>query len=166
MLPEACEFLGIEPEYIKSGLEEFRGAKRRFDRLGKTETGVDVVDDYAHHPTEIKTTLETAKKMGYNNVWVAFQPHTYTRTAAFLEQFASALKTADRVMITDIYPAREKYDGTMHACDLARLIPGVVYMNDMDAMKRYILSNAKPGDLVITMGAGNICDLGYSLTQK
>lgn len=124
------------------------------------------MDDYAHHPTEIKTTLETAKKMGYNNVWVAFQPHTYTRTAAFLEQFASALKTADRVMITDIYPAREKYDGTMHACDLARLIPGVVYMNDMDAMKRYILSNAKPGDLVITMGAGNICDLGYSLTQK
>lgn len=162
----ACEFLGIEPEYIKSGLEEFKGAKRRFDRLGKTVTGVDVVDDYAHHPTEIKTTLETAKKMGYNNVWVAFQPHTYTRTAAFLEQFASALKTADRVMITDIYPAREKYDGTMHACDLARLIPGVVYMNDMDAMKRYILSNAKPGDLVITMGAGNICDLGYSLTQK
>ena len=76
------------------------------------------------------------------------------------------LKRLTEVMITDIYPAREKYDGTMHACDLARLIPGVVYMNDMDAMKRYILSNAKPGDLVITMGAGNICDLGYSLTQK
>ncbi len=104
--------------------------------------------------------------MGYNNVWVAFSaPHLYPYSCV-LEQFASALKTADRVMITDIYPAREKYDGTMHACDLARLIPGVVYMNDMDAMKRYILSNAKPGDLVITMGAGNICDLGYCLHKK
>lgn len=162
----ACDFLGIEPEYIKKGLEEFSGAKRRFDRLGKTKSGTDVVDDYAHHPTEIKTTIETAKKMGYNKVWVAFQPHTYTRTAAFLENFADALKTADCVMITDIYPAREKYDGTIHACDLAALIPGVVYMNDMQAMKKYILENAGPEDLVITMGAGNICELGYSLVNE
>lgn len=161
----ACEFLGIDAEYIKRGLEEFGGTKRRFDRLGKTETGVEVVDDYAHHPTEIRTTLETAKKMGYNRVWVAFQPHTYTRTAAFLEEFASALSVADKVMIADVYPAREKYDGTIHSCDLAALIHGSVYMNDMDAMKRYILANADPGDLVITMGAGNICNLGYALVS-
>ncbi len=162
----ACDFLKIEPEYIRQGLEEFRGAKRRFDKLGKTKTGVDVVDDYAHHPTEIKTTLETAKKMGYNNVWVVFQPHTYTRTAAFLNDFASALSIADRVMITDIYPAREKYDGTIHSCDLAILIPNAVYMNDMSAIERYLLKNTVPGDLIITMGAGNICSLGYSLTNK
>lgn len=162
----ACDFLGIEPEYIKIGLQEFSGAKRRFDRLGKTENGTDVVDDYAHHPTEIKTTIETAQRMGYNNVWVVFQPHTYTRTSAFLEKFADALKIADRVMIADIYPAREKYDGTIHSCDLAALIPGAVYMNDMKAMQRYILENANPNDLVITMGAGNICELGYDLVKN
>ena len=162
----ACDFLGIDTKYIKQGLESFDGTKRRFDRLGKTKNGTDVVDDYAHHPTEIKTTIETAKKMGYNNVWVAFQPHTYTRTAAFLENFAKALNIADRVMIADIYPAREKYDGTIHACDLAALIPGVVYMNDMNAMKKYILENAASDDLVITMGAGNICDLGYALVEE
>lgn len=162
----ACQFLGISPEYIKQGLEDFRGTKRRFDRLGKTETGVDVVDDYAHHPTEIKTTLETAKKMGYNNVWVAFQPHTYTRTKTFLEGFAQSLSIADKVLITDIYPAREKYDGTMHSCDLAALIKNAVYMNDIDAMKRYIMENAKTGDLIITMGAGDIFNLGYALVAS
>ncbi len=161
----ACDFLGIEPKYIKQGLEEFSGAKRRFDRLGKTCGGAEVVDDYAHHPTEIKTTIETAQKMGYNNVWVVFQPHTYTRTAAFLEKFANSLKIADRVMIADIYPAREKYDGTIHACDLAALIPGAVYMNDINAMEKYILANTKDGDLIITMGAGDICNLGYLLAN-
>lgn len=161
----ACDFLGIDPDAIGKGLAEFTGAKRRFDRLGKTETGAEVVDDYAHHPTEIRTTLETAKTMGYNRVWVAFQPHTYTRTAAFLNDFAAALSVADRVMITDVYPAREIYDGTVHACDLAALIPNSVYMNDMKAMKRYLLSNTAEGDIIITMGAGNICDLGYELVK-
>lgn len=159
----ACEFLGIDPKAIKQGLEEFGGTKRRFDKLGKTETGVEIVDDYAHHPTEIKTTLETAKKMGYSNVWVVFQPHTYTRTKAFLEDFSTSLSIADRTVIADIYPAREKYDGTIHSCDLAALIKGAVYMNDFNSIESYILENATAGDLVITMGAGNICDLGYSL---
>lgn len=161
----ACDFLGIAPEDIKKGLSEFGGTKRRFDRLGKTENGTEVVDDYAHHPTEIRTTLKTAKNMGYNKVWVCFQPHTYTRTAAFLKDFADALSIADRVMIADIYPAREKYDGTVHSCDLAALIPGAVYMNNFGAIKRYLLKNAEQDDLIITMGAGNICDLGYSLVK-
>lgn len=161
-----CDSLKIDKAAIKRGLESFGGTKRRFDKLGKTKNGTQIVDDYAHHPTEIETTIKTAKKMGYENVWVAFQPHTYTRTAAFLEDFAKALKHADKVMIADIYPAREKYDGTIHSCDLASLIPGCVYMNDLNAMKRYILENASPDDLVITMGAGNICDLGYSLVSE
>ena len=80
----------------------------------------------------------------YKNVWVAFQPHTYSRTEAFLENFAEALKLADKVMITDVYAAREKYNGRVHACDLAALIPGSVYMNDMKAMERYIRQNAQP----------------------
>lgn len=162
----ACDFLGIDPDHIKMGLEDFTGAKRRFDKLGMTSGGVEIVDDYAHHPTEIKTTLETTQKMGYNNVWVVFQPHTYTRTAAFLDDFANALKIADRVMITDVYTAREEYDGTIHACDLAALIPNSIYMNDMCSIEKYVLENAVDGDLVITMGAGDICDLGYSLVQK
>ena len=162
----ACDFLGIDPEYIKKGLEEFTGTHRRFEKLGKADCGSDVVDDYAHHPTEIRATLGAAKKMGYDKVWVVFQPHTYSRTAAFLDDFAAALGGADRVMIADIYPAREKYDGTVHSCDLARKIKGAVYMNDMRAIKRYLLENAGKNDLIITMGAGNICNLGYALTDS
>lgn len=161
----AADFFGIDPAAIKEGLEEFVGAKRRFEKLGSFN-GVDVVDDYAHHPTEIKKTIETAKKMPYKNVWVAFQPHTYSRTEAFLENFAEALKLADKVMITDVYAAREKYNGRVHACDLAALIPGSVYMNDMKAMERYIRQNAQPGDLVISMGAGSITELGHALVEK
>lgn len=161
----ACDFLGLDTKYIKEGLESFGGAKRRFDRLGKTQNKVDVVDDYAHHPTEIRTTLETAKNMGYSKVWVCFQPHTYSRTKAFLNDFAASLSVADRVIIADVYPAREKYDGTIHSCDLAALIPGSVYMNDFGAIKRYLTENASPDDLIITMGAGNICELGYSLVE-
>lgn len=162
----ACDFLGIEPEYIRKGLEEFTGTKRRFERLGKAASGADVVDDYAHHPTEIKATLKSAKSMGYKKVWVVFQPHTYSRTAAFLDEFAEALSHADRVMIADVYPAREKYDGTIHSCDLAIKIHGAVYMNDLGAIKRYLLENTGSGDLIITMGAGSICNLGYAMTDN
>ena len=162
----ACDFLEIEPKYIKEGLEAFTGTRRRFERLGKAACGADVIDDYAHHPTEIRATLTAAKKMGYENVWVVFQPHTYSRTAAFLDEFAEALSEADRVMIADIYPAREKYDGTIHSCDLAIKIKGAVYMNDMRAIERYLVENAGVRDLIITMGAGNICNLGYALTDS
>ncbi len=162
----ACDFLRIEAKYIKKGLEEFTGTHRRFEKLGKASCGSDVIDDYAHHPTEIRATLRAAQKMGYKNIWVVFQPHTYTRTAAFLDEFASALGEADKVMIADIYPAREKYDGTVHSCDLARKIKGAIYMNDLGAIGRYLSENAEAEDLIITMGAGNICDLGYALTEK
>ena len=82
-----------------------------------------------------------------------------------MENFAEALKLADKVMITDVYAAREKYNGRVHACDLAALIPGSVYMNDMKAMERYIRQNAQPGDLVISMGAGSITELGHALVD-
>lgn len=157
--------LGIDADAVKRGLETFGGTKRRFEHLGSFD-GVEVVDDYAHHPTEIKKTLEAAKKSGYNNIFCIFQPHTYSRTIAFLNDFAAALSIADNVIVADVYPAREKYDGKVHSCDLAALIKGSVYMNDFGAIERYVKEAAQSGDLVITMGAGDIFKVGKALTEK
>lgn len=160
----AARTLGIDAETAKRGLEAFGGTKRRFETLGKTY-GFTVIDDYAHHPTEIRSTLETAKSIADGNVWCIFQPHTYSRTKAFLGEFAEALSIADRTIIADVYPAREKYDGTIHSCDLASLIPDSVYINDLGAIVKYVAKNAKPGDMVITMGAGDIFKVGYELIK-
>ena len=161
----AAASLGIAPEAIAEGLGGFGGTKRRFEKIGEMD-GITVIDDYAHHPTEIRSTLETAKKLGAEKVWCIFQPHTYSRTKAFLDDFAEALKLADRVVLADVYPAREKYDGTIHSCDLAAKIPGCTYINDFDAIKRYVKQNAKPGELILCVGAGNINKVGYDLTSE
>lgn len=158
----AAYSLGISAEAIKSGLLNFHGTKRRFERIGEF-AGVEVMDDYAHHPTEIKSTLEAAKQLGKKRTWCIFQPHTYSRTKAFTDEFAKALSLADKVVVADIYPAREKYDGTIHSCDLAAKISGCTYMNSFPAIERYIKQNAEPGDLVITMGAGDIFKIGKNL---
>ena len=159
-----AETIGIAPEAVQKGLLEFKGTKRRFEKLGNMGT-ISVIDDYAHHPTEIKSTLEAAKKLKADRIWCVFQPHTYTRTKAFLDDFAEALKMADKIVLADIYPAREKYDGTIHSCDLAAKIEGCTYINDFEAIERYIKQNAKDGDLIITMGAGNINKVGKSLVD-
>ncbi|MBR5155717.1 MAG: UDP-N-acetylmuramate--L-alanine ligase [Clostridia bacterium] len=156
--------MGVDKEAIKRGLEAFGGTKRRFERLGEFG-GVQVIDDYAHHPTEIRSTLETAKTLTDKDVWCIFQPHTYSRTKAFLEDFREALSIADKVVLADVYPAREKYDGTIHSCDLALLMDNVVYMNDFDAIVRYVKANTKPGDMVITMGAGDVFKIGNELVK-
>ncbi len=161
----AIDFLGIDIAAATKGLEAFKGTERRFEHIGKVGD-IDVVDDYAHHPTEIRATLETAKKMQYKNVWTVFQPHTYTRTKALLDDFAEALKISDKVIIADVYPAREEYDGTIHSCDLALKIPNGVYINDFGAIERYLRKYAKDGDLIITMGAGDVWKIGYSMTGK
>lgn len=161
----AADFLGLSMDAVKRGLESFTGTKRRFEHLGKLN-GCEIVDDYAHHPTEIRTTLESAKKMGYQETWVVFQPHTYTRTASLLHEFAEVLPLADHVLIADIFPARETYDGTIHSCDLAALIPGSIYMSDMSAIARYLKEHIKSGDLLITMGAGNVNKIAYELLNE
>lgn len=158
----AAAYLGISPEAIAKGLSEFGGTKRRFEKIGEMG-GIPVIDDYAHHPTEIKSTLKTAKGLGYKRVWCIFQPHTYSRTKAFLEDFAEALSLADRVVLADVYPAREKYDGSIHSCDLAAKIPGCTYINDFSAIERFMRANAAPGDIILCMGAGNINKVGYNL---
>ncbi|MEE1013585.1 MAG: UDP-N-acetylmuramate--L-alanine ligase [Clostridia bacterium] len=160
----AAEFLGLPMEAVQQGLKEFSGTKRRFEHIGKVN-GCDIVDDYAHHPTEICATLTAAKSMDYNRIWTVFQPHTYSRTKSLLEDFAKVLPLSDRVLIADVYPAREKYDGTIHSCDLAAKIPGAVYMSDMNAIARYLKANVAPGDLLITMGAGDVNKIAYQLKE-
>ena len=161
----AAEFLGIGVNAIKAGLKEFGGTKRRFEKIG-TYNGCDVVDDYAHHPTEIRATLTSAKSMSYNKIWTVFQPHTYTRTKSLLDDFAEVLPLSDKVIIADVYPAREEYDGTIHSCDLAAKIPDSVYINNMDAIVRYLKANVTPGDLIIAMGAGDVNKIAYSIIDK
>ncbi len=156
--------MGIDKESIKRGLESFDGTKRRFETLGEAN-GITVIDDYAHHPTEIRSTLQTAKTLTNGDVWCIFQPHTYSRTKAFLNDFKNALSNADKVILTDVYPAREEYDGTIHSCDLAILMDNVTYINDFGAVQRFVKSKAKPGDMIITMGAGDVYKIGYDLVK-
>lgn len=160
----AADFLGLDMQAVKEGLHNFTGTKRRFEHIGEVN-GCEIIDDYAHHPTEIRATLTGAKAMDINKLWVVFQPHTYSRTKSLLDDFAEVLPLADRVIISDIYPAREKYDGTIHSCDLAAKIHGAVYMNDMSAIERYLKENVKEGDMLITMGAGDVYKIGYNLAE-
>ena len=161
----AATELGIAPDVIKRGLESYMGTKRRFEEIGQVG-GIKILDDYAHHPTEIESCLKATQSIAKGDVWCVFQPHTYSRTKAFTREFARALSLADKPIVTDVYPAREEYDGTIHSCDVVLLMEKGIYMNDFAAIERYILKNAKPGDIVITMGAGDIFKLGYKMVGR
>ena len=165
----AADILGIPREYVLTGLAGFGGAHRRFELKG-TLGNVTVIDDYAHHPTEIKATLSTAINTPHNELWVIFQPHTYTRTKALFEEFADALKGFDHVILVDIYAAREKDTGLVHAKDLAERIKELGtdarYFSSFDAVENYLLKNCKKNDLLITMGAGDVYLIGEELLGK
>lgn len=154
----ASSVMGIDTKSIKKGLESYTGTKRRFEKKGYVN-GALVIDDYAHHPTEICATLNALKNVKHNNEWLIFQPHTYTRTISLLDEFALSLSGAKNVIITDIYAAREKDTGIVHARDLADRIDGAVYIKTFEEIGEYIKKNAKQGDVVITMGAGNVCNI-------
>ena len=160
--------LGIDSEDIKKGLLSFTGTKRRFEYKGE-RNGFTIIDDYAHHPTEIAATLNAAKKYPHNEVWTVFQPHTYTRTMAFLDEFAEALSISDHVIVTDIYAAREKDLGQVHAKDIVERMKkydvDVTYISSFDDIEKFILKNLKNNDLLITMGAGNVVDIGENLVK-
>ena len=160
--------LGIDSEDIKKGLLSFTGTKRRFEYKGE-RNGFTIIDDYAHHPTEIAATLNAAKKYPHNEVWTVFQPHTYTRTMAFLDEFAEALSISDHVIVTDIYAAREKDLGQVHAKDIVERMKkydvDVTYISSFDDIEKFILKNLKNNDLLITMGAGNVVDIGENLLK-
>lgn len=158
--------LGIPLSAIEKGLEGFRGTVRRFEKKGELG-GVTIVDDYAHHPKEIMATLKAAKHYPHRKLWCVFQPHTYTRTKAFLDEFAEALAMADEVVLADIYAARETDTLGVSSGDIAERIErlGIKahYLSSFDEIETFILENCMNGDLLITMGAGDIVKVGESL---
>ena len=151
---------------IMSGLGRFTGTDRRFEKKGEV-AGVTVIDDYAHHPQEIKATLAAARNYPHRKLWCVFQPHTYTRTRAFLDQFAEALSAADEVILADIYAARETDTLGVSSLDVAdrieRLGTKAHYIPSFDEIETFILENCMNGDLLITMGAGDIVKVGEKL---
>lgn len=161
----AASKLGIGFDMIKKGLEAFTGTKRRFEKKGFVN-GALVIDDYAHHPTEIEATLKALGNVNHTSEWCIFQPHTYTRTISLMDDFAKALSMAGNVIITDIYAAREKDTGIVHAKDLADKIENAVYIKNFADIEEYIRKNASEGDVVLTMGAGDVYKIGESLCKQ
>ncbi|MEG2297466.1 MAG: UDP-N-acetylmuramyl-tripeptide synthetase [Clostridium sp.] len=157
---------GIDGETIKRGLLNFTGTKRRFEKKGDLK-GITVIDDYAHHPQEIEATLKAARNYPHKRIWCVFQPHTYTRTKALLPQFAEALSLADCVVLADIYPARETDTLGVSSGDIAALLEekgvNTWYLSTFDEIETFILENCIQGDLLITMGAGDVVKVGEEL---
>lgn len=146
---------GINNLDIVNGLYSFKGASRRFEPK-KEFNGALIVDDYAHHPTEIKATISAAKSAGFVKTTVIFQSHTYTRTKYLMDDFAKELSLADQVVLTDIFSAREINTVGANIIDLKNMIPGAKYISSFEKIAEYIKENAKPNELYILMGAGNI----------
>lgn len=157
-----CHSLNVPAQSILSTLSNYTGTQRRFDVIGSTKGGVRIVDDYAHHPTEIKATLAAATKMTHNRLWCLFQPHTYTRTMALFDEFAEAFRDADKLILAEIYAARETNIYKISSKSLAEEIKKrhpekeVYFFDDFNEMAGFVYDNAKEGDLILTMGAGDI----------
>ena len=152
--------LGVSPEQIAAGLDSFRGVDRRFQVRGR-EQGVTVVDDYGHHPTEIRATLRAARECGYTRVLVLFQPHRYTRTRDLMEEFANAFVDADVVEVLDIYAASEEPIAGITGAALAKRISGhggcvSTYASSIEAAVARLKLQARDGDVVLTLGAGSV----------
>ena len=160
----AAYVLGVPGSAVEEGLASFTGAGRRFEKKGEFH-GAMVYDDYAHHPDELHALLTMAKSLGYARVVCAFQPHTYTRTAALFQRFVQELKLADVAILAEIYAAREKNDLGITSKDLADQIPGAVYCPTLDEVTAKLRELAQPGDLLLTVGAGDIYLAGEALLQ-
>ena len=155
---------GIESESIVASLERFMGAKRRFERIGSFN-GADVVDDFAHHPTELAATLNAAKALGYDRVICVYQPHTYTRTIALYKEFAKALAIADLPILAPIYPAREENVHHISSALIGDEMKDCAVYDSVEEIEAFVRSTAKKGDLIVTAGAGDIYKLGYRLVK-
>ena len=150
-----CRLLGLTIEQCAAAAADFKGAGRRFEVYGECN-GALVVDDYAHHPTELRATLETARKLGYKRVIAVHQPFTYSRTKALLNDFVDVLKLADVTVLTPILGSREPNDPTISSAKLAEKLPGSVLVDSLEAAADWVKANAKEGDLVITLGCGDV----------
>ena len=161
----AAWMLGISGDAVSSGLETFFGAERRLQYKGKFN-GADIYDDYAHHPDELSATIEAVRTMGYNRMIVAFQPHTYTRTKALFSEFVEQLRKPDLVVLAEIYAAREQNLLGISSMDLQKEIPDSVYCQTLPEITEYLRNIIGNGDVVLTVGAGDIFRVGDALIKE
>lgn len=164
------DYHGISKEVIKKSLKDFTGAERRLQFKGTLPKNISIFDDYAHHPTEIKATAEAIKNKKYNKSWVIFQPHTYSRTKFLLNDFADAISNFDNIIILDIYAAREKNTFDISSKDLVEKINAnenkAIYIPNFDDVVSFIKNNVKENDIIITLGAGTVTNIGPMLLNK
>lgn len=164
-----ADLLHLDYEEISYALSNFSGTDRRFEYKG-TLNGVTIIDDYAHHPTEITATLSAAENYPHKSLWCVFQPHTYTRTKTFLTDFAKALSLADHIVLADIYAARETDTLGISSCSLKEEIEKLghecFYFPSFEEIENFLLKNCINGDLLITMGAGDVLKIGENLLKK
>ena len=154
---------------IINSIKLYTGTHRRLEHKG-SYNGIKIIDDYAHHPTEVKATLNSIEKIANNKVWCVFQPHTYTRTKALLHEFSHSFEKATAVIVSDIYAAREKNNGLIHSKNLVEKLKendvNSIYINDFNNISEYLFENASKGDIILTMGAGDIYRVGEILLEK
>ena len=164
-----CYEYGIDKETIKSGLLKYTGAHRRFEFVGTTN-GATVYDDYAHHPSEIKAVYDAMSQKDFNRSWVVFQPHTYSRTKNLLKDFAQSLGGFNNIIVTDIYAAREINTFDITSEDLVEQINKVqkhaIYISDFNEIAKYIRDRVMPNDIVLTIGAGTVTNIGPMIINK
>ena len=160
--------MGVGVEAVAAGLKSYGGTERRFEYKGEFN-GVTVIDDYAHHPDEIRATLKAALKCTHKDIWVVFQPHTYSRTKTFLKEFGEALSKADHVILAEIYAAREKDTLGVSSEDVAACVAeygtDVHYIKTFEEIEKYLKKNCTQGDMLITMGAGDVVNIGNDLVK-
>lgn len=161
----AAIVLGVGPNAVKYGLAGFEGAGRRFDYKGKFR-GADLYDDYAHHPSELRALLDAVDTLNYQRSIVVFQPHTYSRTSKFFNEFAEQLRRPTIVYLAEIYAAREKNTIGISSADLAEKIPGAKFYPTFAEIERELRSIARPGDIILTVGAGDVFRIGEHLLQQ
>ena len=157
--------IGVKPTAIKYGLAGFSGAGRRFEFKGKFN-GADVYDDYAHHPGEVKALIDTVEKLGYKRTILVFQPHTYSRTKALFDDFVQQLRRPDIVYLAEIFAAREKNTLGISSKDLAEKIEGARFFPSFEEIEESLRKEAQPGDLILTVGAGNVYKIGEDLLEN
>jgi len=166
-----AKILGVDSKKAENSLESFEGTWRRFESKGETKNGILVYDDYGHHPTEIKATLKGAREFfGGKKIWCVFQPHLYSRTKLLLDDFSKSFGDADEIILTDIYAAREPNDESINSKMLAEEIikngGKARYMESFDKITRLLAENARKGDVIITMGAGDVFKIGENLLKN
>ena len=165
-----CDYYNIQKDIIAESLKQFTGASRRLEFKGTLEKNINIFDDYAHHPTEIKATANAIKNKTYNKSWVIFQPHTYSRTKLLLNDFAEAISNFDNIILLDIYAAREKNTYNINSEDLAKAIESkgksVTYIPNFEDVVSYIKENVKENDIILTLGAGTVTNLGNMILEN